>query len=105
MLARCSTTSAAGIIVRWFGDVNSKNLDDRCLEVFNKVIQPALIRDGAVATFHGTIGNRAVITIKDNIGDTDTVKHEGWFQSALQSIQAQVPEIDEVRPNFIIEDD
>jgi Fe-S cluster biogenesis protein NfuA len=104
MLARCSRTSGSHFLARFFAEVAAKSIDDRCTDVFNKVIRPALMKEGADVTFHGVKDDCAVITLEGTAETTNPFEHNGLVNEILQVLQIEVPEVKYCRQRFVLQD-
>jgi Fe-S cluster biogenesis protein NfuA len=90
---------------RFFTQAVQKSVDDRCEELFEKVIRPVLIEEGSDVLFHGVKDGCAIITIQ---GMAETIRSETTDESLPEEIlavlQTKVPEVKYIRKKFLFED-
>lgn len=82
-----------------------KTLEERCDEVFRKVIEPVLEAEGTDVIFHGLQDDCAVITLDGNASTvTKLLDDKDLPKEILEIIQQHVPEVKAIRQKQIWED-
>jgi Fe-S cluster biogenesis protein NfuA len=89
---------------RFFATAVAASIDDRCADVFDKMIRPALMKEGADVTFHGVKDECVVVTLEGTAETSNPFEHNGLIQEILQVLQTKVPEVKYIRQRFILQD-
>jgi Fe-S cluster biogenesis protein NfuA len=104
MIARLSRSFISPSLSRFFTEAATKSIDDRCTEVFERLIRPALIKEGADVTFHGVKDECAVVTLEGTAETTNPFEHNGLVREILRVLQVEVPEVKYCRQRFVLQD-
>ena len=82
-----------------------RTIEERCDEVFRKLIEPVLEAEGTDVIFHGIHDDCAVITLDGNASTvTADLDDKDLPKEILEILQEHVPEVKAIRQKQIWED-
>lgn len=90
---------------RQFATAVKRTIEERCDEIFRKVIEPVLEAEGTDVIFHGLQDDCAVITLDGNASTvTADLDDKDLPKEILEILQEHVPEVKAIRQKQIWED-